>query len=147
MHKEDLPNLTFEGVPFGEKETPWNLVPLLYKGGAAVRVDKALGLVDSGALGPPLKDRMALIVKLHEVIAGNLAGGSSKWSELGGIETIRRFIRWVDEHDVPLDLDVEFQKVVHARDAAYRRLMVQGRVWPKPVVGVNEGLQGGLALG
>lgn len=105
MRKEDLPILTFEGVPFGAKETPWNLVPLLYKGGAAVRVNKALDVVDSGVLGPPLRNRIALVVKLHEVIAGNLAGGSSKWSELGGLDTIRRFIRWADEHDVPLSLD------------------------------------------
>jgi len=43
-------------------------------------------------------------------------------------------------------LAVEFQEVVHGRDAAHGRLAVQRRVWPMPVVAVQEGLQGGLSL-
>lgn len=104
MPKQTLPILTFQGVPFGAKETPWDLGPLLYKGGTSVRVNLANAVVASGALGQPLKDRIPLVVELHAVIAGNLAGGSSKWSELSAFETIRRFFRWADEHDVALNL-------------------------------------------
>ena len=46
-----------------------------------------------------------------------------------------------------MQLAVESQEVVHGRDAAHGRLMVQSGVWPAPVVAVNEGLQGSLALG
>lgn len=38
------------------------------------------------------------------------------------------------------------QEVVHGRDAAHGRPVVQSGVWPMPVVAVQEGLQGGLAL-
>ena len=43
-------------------------------------------------------------------------------------------------------LGVEFQEVAHGRDAAHGRLAVECGVWPMPVVAVQEGLQGGLAL-
>ncbi len=45
------------------------------------------------------------------------------------------------------DLVVEFQEVVHGRDAAHGRLAVECGVWPMPVVAVQEGLQGGFSLG
>ena len=44
-------------------------------------------------------------------------------------------------------LGVEFQEVVHGRDAAHGRLAVECGVWPMPVVAVHEGLQGGFSLG
>ena len=43
-------------------------------------------------------------------------------------------------------LGVEFQWVAHGGDAAHGRLAVECRVWPMPVVVVQEGLQGCLAL-
>ena len=43
-------------------------------------------------------------------------------------------------------LGVEFQEVAHSRDAAHGRLAVEGRVWSVPVVAVQEGVQGCLAL-
>ncbi len=45
------------------------------------------------------------------------------------------------------DLVVVSQEVVHTRDPAHGRLVVQRGVWTAPVVAVNERLQGGLALG
>lgn len=113
MRDIDIPNLTFQGVPFGKKETPWTLSPLLYKGGAAVRANLAGALIASGALGPPLWERIPLIERLHSVIQGNLTGGGSKWSELGAIDTIRRFFRWLDEHNMPASL--------HEIEATYLR--------------------------
>lgn len=44
------------------------------------------------------------------------------------------------------DLGVESQEVVHDRDAGHGWLMVQGRVWSKPVVSVYEGIQRCVAL-
>ena len=41
---------------------------------------------------------------------------------------------------------VESQEVVHGRDAAHGRLVIESGVWPAPVVAVNEWLQGSLAL-
>lgn len=47
---------------------------------------------------------------------------------------------------VQLQLGVEFQEVAHGRDAAHGRLAVECGVWPMPVVAMQEGLQGRLAL-
>jgi len=85
----------------------------------------------------------------------------------GGAATIRQFLRarLVDElhlavapvllgHGEALwegldlrELGVEFQEVAHSRYAAHGGLTVECAVWPMPVVAVQEGLQGGLALG
>lgn len=100
----DVPDLTFKGVAIGEKETPWTLLPLLYRGGPTVRANLVGAMIASGALGPPLEDRLPLVMGLHSVIQGNLAGGSSKWSELGAIDTIRRFFRWLDESHMSASL-------------------------------------------
>lgn len=49
-------------------------------------------------------------------------------------------------HIDPSPQAVESQEVVHGRDAAHGRLVVESGVWPAPVVAVNEGLQGSLEL-
>jgi hypothetical protein len=43
-------------------------------------------------------------------------------------------------------LGVESQYVVHTRDPAHGRLVVEGGVWTAPVVAVNEGAQRGLTF-
>lgn len=45
------------------------------------------------------------------------------------------------------ELGVVSQHVVHSQDAADGRHVVEGGVWPRPVVAVDEGLQSSLALG
>lgn len=104
MTDSEIPKLSLDGVPFGEKETPWTLLPLLYKGGAATRANLVSAMIESGALGSPLLDRLPLVMGLHSVIQGNIEGGASKWSELGALEGIRRFFRWVDEHEMSVSL-------------------------------------------
>ena len=39
-------------------------------------------------------------------------------------------------------LVVESQEVVHDRNAVHGRLTVERRMWPAPVIAVNERLQG-----
>ena len=51
-----------------------------------------------------------------------------------------------DQMDVAA-LGVESQEVVHSRNPDHRRLVIEGRVWPMPVVVIDEGLQRGLAQG
>jgi hypothetical protein len=104
MSNFEIPTLTFQGVPFGEKETPWTLLPLLYKGGAATRANLVGAMIESGALGSALPERLPMVKGLHSVIQGNIAGGASKWSELGALDTIRRFFRWIDEREMSASL-------------------------------------------
>lgn len=100
-----IPNLTFPDVDLGAKETPWTLLPLLYKGGALVRVDEVGVLIEQGSLGRPLVSRLELVKNLHATIKGDLAGGGSQSTALGAIENIRRFFRWVDANDLSVSID------------------------------------------
>jgi hypothetical protein len=99
MRNETLPNLAFRNVSLGSKETPWDLAPLLYKGAAGTRVNKVAAQIAANAFGPPLIERLDLVEKLHAVIAGDLASGGRKITALNAVENIRRFFRWIDEHD------------------------------------------------
>jgi len=108
MNDLEIPTLTFNGVPYGDKETPWTLLPLLYKGGAAIRANLVGAKITTGELGPALLERLPLLVGLHSVIQGNLAGGASKWSELSVLDSIKRFFRWMEERDMsPRLQDIE----------------------------------------
>ena len=46
----NITDLTFQLVEFGKRTTPWDLRPLLYKGGAKALANKASGLINGGAL-------------------------------------------------------------------------------------------------
>lgn len=105
MSDQELPILSFHGVPFGEQETPWTLLPLLYKGAANLRANLIDEKLSTGELGPPLIERLPLLVGLHSVIQGNISGGASKWSELTSLSTIKRFFRWIEEHEMSFSLE------------------------------------------
>jgi hypothetical protein len=66
--------------------------------------------------------------------------------ELGTLELALRRSLYAPSPEQSWALAVEFQEVVHGRDTAHGRLAVESRVWPMPVVAVQEVLQGGLAL-
>lgn len=97
-----IPDLTFSEVIFNPNEPHWNLNILLYKGGAASFAKKVGKLIESGALGDPIFDRISLVVKIHEVIRGNLVGGGSRDSAAQAIEVIRHFFSFCDRTDRPL---------------------------------------------
>ncbi|CAG0955185.1 hypothetical protein ANAEL_00295 [Anaerolineales bacterium] len=100
-----LPTLTFPDVSLGMKKTPWDLRPLLFKGGAAAQANRLAGLIDAGALGPPVVERLELVQKIHEELQAKLAGGGSKQTVKTEIGDIRVFFRWADASDHPLNLD------------------------------------------
>lgn len=126
MDRGRLPRLTIQGVEYGAKETPWDLEPLLYKGGASVRVNLAKAHVESGKAGFPVADRIPLLVKIHEVIEGNIAAGSSKSSQIGVLDALRRFFRWADENDAELGLQgIESTYLIWADSLLHRVRVVK----------------------
>lgn len=96
MRELDIPYLTFPTVEYGKNETPWDLRTLLFKGGAGALSNKIAGLIAIGNLGDPIMDRFPLVEKLHDVIAGKLAGGGSRSSTQSQIERLRAFFSWAD---------------------------------------------------
>jgi integrase len=96
MFNGQIPELTFARVAYGNTETPWDLRPLLYRGGAAANVKKVAALIAQGKLGAPILDRLPLVQKFHEEVDGNIAGGGSQSTAFNCIWRLRTFYAWAD---------------------------------------------------
>lgn len=99
-----IPDLKFPTVEFGERETPWNLAILLYKGGAKANARRVGHLLATGRLGAPLPERFDLVQKIHAEINGKLAGGGSKLTADNEIGTFRQFFSWAERSKQSLAL-------------------------------------------
>lgn len=97
MSKLHLPDLTFPNLKYGKQETPWDLRLLLYRGGAAANLREVGSLIAKGDLGTPVKNRITLVQKLHEVITGAMAAGGSRHTARSSIEALRRFFSWAEK--------------------------------------------------
>lgn len=106
MSEPHITDLTFPNLKYGKQETPWDLRLLLYKGGAAANLREVGNLIAKGALGNPVANRFPLVQKLHDVIAGRLAGGGSRNTARTSIEVLRRFYSWAEE-DAARSLSME----------------------------------------
>lgn len=97
-------DLTFPMVQHGIGETPWDLNPLLYRGGASIRANRVKLQIDSGELGSPSPERVALVVRLHEHISDDLVAGGSRISAHNKIFALRQFFAWCDVKAMPLSI-------------------------------------------
>jgi hypothetical protein len=82
MSTESLPDLTFPMVEYGRTAMPWDLRPLLYRGGATVDTRKVFNLMAAGTLGSPLPERLGLVIEIHQALTGNLVSGLSKHNQI-----------------------------------------------------------------
>lgn len=98
-------NLTFPMLEYGATETPWNLQPLLFRGGAAAKVKFVGRQIARGELGSPLPERVELVSRLHEHMSSDLAGGGSRFSLQNKIGALRQFFAWCDSEDVGVSLE------------------------------------------
>lgn len=92
-----LPDLTFQGINYGPRETPLNLSQLLYRGGASTDIRKFSSAVSNGDLGLPLLERLPLLIKIHDIIQGTLASGGSRFTTKASIQAMREFYTWADK--------------------------------------------------
>lgn len=105
MFDKGIPELTFTNVNYGKRETPLNLSPLLYRGGAATNVRLVFDLILRGKLGKPVLERLPLIRKIHEAIQGTLTAGASRFTVKNRIQILREFYAWADITGRSLVLD------------------------------------------
>lgn len=103
--KRPAPNLQFPDVEFGDRETPWDLTPLLYIGGAEPPPKIANQLISNNRLGQPVHSRLSLVQKIHQAINDRLAAGGSKFSAKAVIHQFRSFFKWADREGRILSLD------------------------------------------
>ncbi|MGF6414050.1 site-specific integrase [Paraburkholderia sp. MM5482-R1] len=95
MHKRKIPDLTFPGAKFTERQIPWDLQYMLYPNAAALST-RDFSRIDKGFLGPIAWERLPMVVKLHEVLHDELAKGTSQYTVGDRIYCLRIFYRWAD---------------------------------------------------
>jgi hypothetical protein len=100
-----LPDLTFPEVKLGERETPWNLAPLLFRDGAATHTRRVAERITNGSLGAPQFERIPLVTKIHESINGKLVSGGSFYSANASINNFRYMFTWAERTGAQITLD------------------------------------------
>lgn len=60
MNNRTSSDLTFPMLEYAKNETPWDLTPFLYSGGAKAKVKTVRNEITSGVLGDPLLERVEL---------------------------------------------------------------------------------------
>lgn len=124
MRDVRLPDLTFPDVKQGKSETPWDLRPMLYKGGAGALTNKVAVMIAAGKLGPPLVERIELVEKIHEEIHAALTAGGRKETANASITHLRVFFKWADSAGNSLRLDTVARIYVHWSDHLLHRVRV-----------------------
>lgn len=120
-----LPDLTFPGVSFGPEEMPWDLLPLLYKGGAQAPVRKVTSMIAEGKLGQPLTERIELVSQIRDSLLNYLECGGRRETISSCIQTLKFFFRWVDRaEDIALTIATVEQSYRHWCDALLHRVRV-----------------------
>ncbi|VVE57439.1 site-specific integrase [Pandoraea anhela] len=104
LNRPQLPDLTFPGIKFGRRETPWDLAVLLYRGGASTRADLVNNQIACGALGAPELERLELVSALHEEINTALAGGNSRETAADQIKTVRNLFSFAESESLSLTM-------------------------------------------
>ncbi|ARS52872.1 MULTISPECIES: integrase [Kushneria] len=118
-------DLTFTILEYGIHERPWDLRPLLYRGGAAAKTKKVDSQIDQGELGQLLPERIELVMRLHEHMAADLAGGGSRYSAQNKIAALRRFFAWSDATGEKLDLETVSDTFIRWTDHLLHRYRVE----------------------
>lgn len=97
-------DLSFPMLTYGKTETPLDLKPLLYVGGAALYTKKAAIKIAQQEVGDIVMDRIELVRRLHSNLVDDLARGSSRFSVDNKIQCLRRFFAWADREKLGLSL-------------------------------------------
>ncbi|EJL81201.1 phage integrase family protein [Herbaspirillum sp. CF444] len=120
-----MSNLTFPMLEYGLNQAPWDLCPLLYRGGAGEKVKKALQKIKQGHLGDVIPERVELVSQLHEILVGDLIGGGSRFSANNKIVALRSFFTWCDERQEHLSLETVTNVFIHWADHLLHRHRVE----------------------
>lgn len=119
-------DLTFPMLEYGKTETPWDLAPLLYSGGAGAKVKTVRSEITSGVLGDLLLERVELVKELHDCLADDLVGGGSRFSANNKIGALRKFFQWVDQCERSLSIDTVAEEYLGWAEHLLQRHRVEG---------------------
>lgn len=124
MREVNTTDLTFPMVEYGKRVTPWNLGPLLYKGGAGALINKVESLIDTKELGPLIIDRINLVLKIHEEITATLVGGGSWNTSETLIYNLRKFFKYADDEGLTMNMETVSFSFIQWTDHLLNRVCV-----------------------
>lgn len=105
LDTHDVSHLAFPSVRYGAAETPLDLKPLLYFGGAKTNQRIVRALIANGQLGNPIVERFELLNKVHEVLNAHLLSGGSVLTLRNSILRLRYLLTWAEENRHPIRLE------------------------------------------
>ena len=120
MDNADI-DLTFPMLEYGSTETPWDLRPFLFLGGAAAKVKLVARQISENKLGNLLPERIELVTRLHQHITDDLAGGGSRFSAQNKIYGLRSFFTWCDSERQALSLETAADSFVRWSESLLHR--------------------------
>lgn len=126
MNNPASSDLAFPMLEYGKNETPWDLAPLLYNGGAVTNVKTVRVEIASGALGDPLPERVELVKALHDCLTDDLVGGGSRLSANNKIGALRKFFQWADQYARSLSIETVAQVYLDWAEHLLQRHRVEG---------------------
>jgi len=100
-----LERYTFPIAKYGKRQTPWNLLPLLYRGGTRENVRNVLEKIDAGLLGKPIESRISLVDGIHQHINHWMVSGRSQHTAKIKFNIIRSFFGWCEtnNHEITVE--------------------------------------------
>lgn len=100
----EIPVLEFKRLPESNLSAPWDLGMYVYQGAARAGRAQVTAMIHNGELGEPKRERLPLLIKLHEVIEGELERGVSPNTIRGNLKYFVRFVSWVDSQQKTLSM-------------------------------------------
>ncbi|HDQ4464496.1 TPA: hypothetical protein P9G65_004907 [Pseudomonas aeruginosa] len=125
------PDLSLLNVNYGTGETPWNLMPLLYIGGAKSNIRQVMKNIRENKFGPQRIVRLPVVIKFHETLYAKLHSGVSRHTIKGRIHSLRSFYSWGDDHNYDYHLDNLTVKFIEWTDHLLHRSRIQKDITPR----------------
>jgi hypothetical protein len=101
-----VPNeLTIPEIALGSGETVWDLSRWLYIGAAGALHKTVYPQIQAGRWGAMQVGRLELVRAIHAAIKSKLVLGRARATARNEVIAMNRFVRWVDDHGYPFDLN------------------------------------------
>lgn len=97
-------DLSFPQFPYGERENVLDLTQLLYIGASGLDIGKVKASIKSGLMKADYENRLELVSRIHEVLSGAAAGGTSKRTIRSRITIIRQIFSWAERNSYEISI-------------------------------------------
>jgi hypothetical protein len=126
MLEGPAPNeLTIPEIACGSSETVWDLSRWLYLGAARAAHKTVYSEIRLGRWGAIQIDRVELVRAIHVAIKSKIVLGGARATARNEVLALNWFVRWIDEHGYPFDLDGVADAYLHWTDSLIHEARVR----------------------